>query len=148
MKRLPARHLPGNPLDTPECSFATVALVSVAAEGSSLPCTFAHIPFDFLVGERVLGAGLYSVEPSGLAGMLVVRRADGTSQPILVQAICIPGKTSAALPKLLFYCQGECYFLAQVLTRTSRRPRRVAAKLGGCPEAPRHHLEKLRSCPR
>jgi hypothetical protein len=146
MKRLSAPHLPGTPADTPECSFATVALVSASGAGSLAPSAFAHIPFDFLVGKKVLAAGPYSVEPSGLTGMLVVRRADGDSQPILVQAICVPGKMSATVPKLLFYCQRERYFLAQVLTQAIRRPRTAPVTSDDFPEERQPRLEKLRSC--
>jgi hypothetical protein len=144
MKRLSALNLPGNLSATSGCSFATVALVFGTSEGAP-PYAYAHIPFDFLVGEKTLAAGPYAVEPSRLDGMLMVRRADGDSQPVLVQAIGVPGKVSACAPRLLFYCQRKRYFLAQALMRAIRRPRRVAARQGEFP-APQLRLEKSRSC--
>jgi hypothetical protein len=144
MKRLSAQNLPENVSDTPECSFATVTLISGNAEGAPL-CVYAHIPFDFLVGEKTLAAGPYAVEPSGLDGMLMVRRADDDSHPVLVQAIGIPGKISNGEPRLLFYCQRERYFLAQALMRAIRRPRKAAARQDE-PPVPQRRLEKSRSC--
>jgi hypothetical protein len=44
--------------------------------------------------------------------MLIVRRAGSDSQPVLVQAIC---QRRGAAHKLLFYCQQNLYFLAQVV---------------------------------
>lgn len=146
MERPSALNLPGNLSDIPECSFATVTLVSGNVAGA-LPCAYAHIPFDFAVGDKTLAAGLYAVQPSRLAGMLMVRRADDDSPPVLVQAIPVPGKVATSEPKLLFYCQRERYFLAQALMPVIRRPRTVAARLNA-PPVPRHRLEKLRSCPR
>lgn len=72
----------------------------------------AHVPFDFVVGDQLLEAGPYSIEPSAVAGMLIVRRAGSDSQPVLVQAIC---QRRGAAHKLLFYCQQNLYFLAQVV---------------------------------
>ena len=144
MKRLSARDLPRNSSETPECSFATVTVVSGNGEGAP-PCAYAHIPFDFLVGEKTLAAGPYAVEPSGIPGMSMVRRADDDSQPVLVQSIGVPGKISSSEPRLLFYCQRERYFLAQALMRTIRRPRTAAAGSDESP-VPQPRLEKLSSC--
>lgn len=76
----------------------------------------AHIPFDFVVGEMLLRAGPYAIEPSTLRGMLMIRRADCDSQPMLVQAIAAVDRQPAIPSKLLFYCQQNLYFLAHVLT--------------------------------
>ena len=112
------------------------------------PCNLAHVPFDFVVGERVFAAGPYAAEPSELAGMLAVRRADTDSTPVLVQAISFPRSAQPALSKLLFYCQRGRYFLAQVLTRASWRRRRVAANSAESLSATPLHLEESHFCPR
>ena len=72
----------------------------------------AHVPFDFVVGDQVLEAGPYSIEPSAVMGTLILRRAGSDSQPVLVQAIRY---RRGAAHKLLFYCQQNLYFLAQVV---------------------------------
>ena len=96
------------------CSFAMVRVAP--AHRSSPTCRsrpLAHVPFDFVVGDRVLKAGAYTIEPSDVMGMLMVRRDGSDSQPVLVQAIRHGRR--GAVHKLLFYCQQNLYFLAQVV---------------------------------
>jgi hypothetical protein len=92
-------------------------MVSVSkSDRSARTCrsrALAHVPFDFVVGDRVLEAGAYSIEPSDMLGMLAVRRAGSESQPVLVQAV--RGGPGRAVHKLLFYFQQDLYFLAQVV---------------------------------
>ena len=91
------------------------AMVSarVRSTGSCRSRALAHVPFDFVVGDRVREAGPYSIEASEVMGMLVMRRAGCDSQPVLVQAIRHGRRR--AVHKLLFYCQQNLYFLAQIV---------------------------------
>lgn len=57
-------------------------------------------------------AGRNSVAP---ADMMRIRPADCDSPEALVQAIGIPKQKDGLSMKLLFYCRGGLYFLAQVL---------------------------------
>lgn len=95
-------------------SFAMVSLTP--AHRSARTCrtrAVAHVPFDFVVGEKVLRAGAYTVEPSGTVGLLILRRAGSGSQAGLVHAISRGRRR--AVHKLLFYCQQNSYFLAQAV---------------------------------
>src|SRR5467141_3274751 len=79
----------------------------------------AHVPFDFMVGDKLHRSGQYSLEPSGIKGTVIVRRADSDSAPVLVQAITAAGSRPEKANSLLFYCQQDSYFLAQALIATS-----------------------------
>lgn len=96
------------------CSFAMVSANECARPGrGGRACALAHVPFDFVVGDRVLEAGPYSIEASEVMGMLLMRRAGSDAQPVLVQVIRHGRRRTAH--KLLFYCQQNLYFLAQAV---------------------------------
>ena len=106
------------------CSFASIKVLarcgSGRGEGTSL-AALAHVPFDFVLGEMLLPAGLYEVEPSCLLGMLKLRRAGSDSQPVLVPAVNLDQAQRPIPEKLLFYCQQNLYFLAQAFTAPDGR---------------------------
>jgi hypothetical protein len=98
------------------CSFATVKVsANCDCDRLSGPAV-AYVPFDFVVGEILLPAGVYEIEPSGVSGMLMLRQAGTDSQPLLVQAINLDQRRRVIPEKLLFYCQQNLYFLAQAFT--------------------------------
>jgi hypothetical protein len=103
-----------NQLDV--CSFATVSVRSMRDSDRNDGPAVAYVPFDFVVGEILLPAGAYEVEPSGVLGMLMLRRAGSDSQPVLLQAINLDQRRRVIPEKLLFYCQQNLYFLAQAFT--------------------------------
>ena len=99
-------------------SVATVSLFS-AEEGAAV-CgltSTVHIPFEFLVGERILEAGLYLVGPSDVPGTVTLNRC-GCHAPVLVQSIEAPEQGESVSAKLLFYREQDRYFLAQLLGPT------------------------------
>ena len=91
--------------------FAT-SLVSANAQTSSR--VYAEIPFDFVVGDKVLNAGKYSVS-SGLqdGSALIVRnvKAKGIAIRLTSQLQSRSSKTNA---RLVFHRYGQTYFLAEV----------------------------------
>jgi hypothetical protein len=97
-------------------SFAVVSLSifgpTRTAEAASL---VAHIPFSFFVGDIRFDAGPYLIEPSATARVFEIRLANCDSPKAAVQAISIPEQNDSLSRKLLFYCRGNGYFLAQVL---------------------------------
>jgi hypothetical protein len=95
------------------CLFATVRVSSNGSAPVRRSRALAHVPFAFVVGDQVLEAGAYSIEPSGMSGMLKVRRAGSEGEPVLVQAIRY--RRRGTVRELLFYCQQNLYFLAQVV---------------------------------
>lgn len=90
------------------------AIVKVSTQRES-DHALAQVPFDFMVGERLLRSGHYSLEPSGVRGMVIVRRADTQSEPVIVQAIKTNLSAREMPDSLLFYQQEDSYFLAQAL---------------------------------
>ena len=92
-------------------TFVTVAVS--AAETDSAPST-VEVPFDFMVGEKVLRAGNYSVEQSRTPGLLLFHSQNSEAQPVLVQTI--NNHSESVIPeKLLFLVQQNTYYLGQAL---------------------------------
>ncbi len=91
--------------------------VSVTVTGAGAESEYAtvHVPFDFMVGDKVLRAGTYAVEPSDTPGRLRFRSQDRDDDAILVQAIN-SNRMEAVIPqKLVFLVQQNTYYLGQAL---------------------------------
>jgi hypothetical protein len=75
----------------------------------------ANVPFDFVVGDKTLAAGNYTVGTvsSNSADAISVRSSDGRQKAIrLTNAISENAQTKRA--RLVFHRYGNTYFLAQV----------------------------------
>jgi hypothetical protein len=94
-------------------AFTFVSLaVSSFADGSEK--ARVEVPFDFIVGDRVLRAGTYEVEESGRPGLLRFYRGRNGDDQILVQTI--NNHREPAFPeKLLFLVQQNTYYLGQAV---------------------------------
>jgi hypothetical protein len=101
-----------SPNRSEQFSFFTIVNLLALRESDQ---ELADVPFDFMVGDRVHRSGQYSLEPSGIKGMVIVRRADSDSPPVLVQAISAGCRGAERPNSLLFYFQQDSYFLAQAL---------------------------------
>src|SRR5262249_60771697 len=101
-------------------------LLAVSAAQAQEPRMKATIPFDFVVGDRVLPAGEYQVSAMGATGQIIAilsedRRATGL---MATSAWATSGPTKTT--KLVFHAIGGRYFLSQVLTEgLSPRPPRL-----------------------
>ncbi len=100
----------------PESEFENFfALVPLSGQGDATDAEpeagVAYVPFDFVVGELLLPAGAYKLQPTKIPGMLALQRNDCEYPAALVQEI----RSERDTPKLLFYRQESLYFLAQVL---------------------------------
>jgi hypothetical protein len=93
----------------------TFVTVAVSAAGTESEAASVVVPFDFMVGERVLRAGCYAVEPSAVPGNLLFHNHDPEAQPILVQTINNNSIESTIPEKLLFLVQQNTYYLGQAL---------------------------------
>jgi hypothetical protein len=93
-------------------SFVTVA---VTAAGSESESAIVEVPFDFMVGEKVLRAGVYSVRDSHIPGLLLFHGQRSAGQPVLVQTINNKSPESTIPEKLLFLVQQNTYYLGQAL---------------------------------
>ena len=92
--------------------FVSVTVTGVGAETES---AIVEVPFDFMVGDRVLRAGTYAVEPSDTPGRLRFRSQERDDDGILVQAINNSRLESVIPEKLLFLVQQNTYYLGQAL---------------------------------
>ena len=115
--RLLVRHFRGLPMqimvaNSGVFSFVTVAVT--AAERDSESAT-VELPFDFMVGDKVLRAGIYSVRDSHIPGLLLFHGQRSAGEPILVHTINNNSPESAIPEKLLFLVQQNTYYLGQAL---------------------------------
>ena len=102
-------------------TFIMSGLFMIAAAGSMFAQAplkvVVDVPFDFVIGDKTLPAGEYSVKSiaSGRADTLLVQSADRRSASIIlthgVQAASVQKEA-----KLLFTQRGNRYFLSQVWT--------------------------------
>jgi hypothetical protein len=114
MKRVRAARFSSLTSSANLCSFAVVSLSPLDSAAGKRTC-FAHVPFDFSVGEITLRAGTYTVAPSDQVGVVTMRAAADPSPLLMVQIILVPSEEDAAPGRILFYCRRERYYLAQVL---------------------------------
>ena len=89
------------------------AVVSANGQSTSTLVT-ADIPFDFIVANKTLPSGKYSVRAATTTGEAVkISSRDGKSSAIrLADLVTAKGKKRAA--KMVFHRYGQKYFLAEV----------------------------------
>src|SRR5215813_432966 len=76
------------------------------------------VPFDFVVGDRVLRAGIYELGESEKPGLVRFRSPASANDEILVQIINY-SRTESTLPeKVLFLVQQNTYYLGLALMGT------------------------------
>lgn len=79
----------------------------------------ANIPFDFRMGEKLMPAGVYTIQHSGASPVLSLQ-STGTNHAAL--ALTIPSLRSAVpnTGQLTFNRYGDTYFLSKIWTAGSR----------------------------
>lgn len=87
------------------------AVVSANGQSSSMFVT-ADIPFDFIVANKTLPSGKYTVREATSNG-LSIRSDDGKSSAIRLSNLATE-KTKKRSARLVFHRYGQQYFLAQV----------------------------------
>ena len=97
---------------------AIVALAFVSAvataNGQTGNKVIAQVPFEFIVGDKTLAAGEYSVRAVNSAGdALIIRSADAKGQAIRLSSTTEAEKNKA-YARLVFHRYGDRYFLSQV----------------------------------
>lgn len=117
--------------------FIAVAASGVAAQAGSR--VVVNIPFDFVVGEKTLSAGEYTIKTisRNSSQALLVQSADG-SESVLTITNRVEARASQANSKVLFRQYGDKYFLSQVWTRGSTAGRELPRS-----KAERDHLAKV-----
>jgi hypothetical protein len=97
---------------------AVLGFMTLSAKAQSTTCALlsADIPFDFIVGNRTLPAGTYSVKcVNATTDRKAFRFAskDGR-ESVLIQTNLISANTSHDGAKLVFHRYGDHYFFAQI----------------------------------
>ena len=91
-------------------AFAMVAAVA-SANGQSAT-TKASVPFDFIVGDKNLPAGDYTVASiSSGSDALLIRSAEGKGSAV---RLAMPADGNSDHAKMVFHRYGQRYFLAEV----------------------------------
>ena len=87
-------------------------LLAVSAAQAQEARVKANIPFDFVVGDRVMPAGEYTVGPTGSLGQAIaIRSSDSTS--LALTSACSSSEPSKNT-KLVFHALAGRYFLSQI----------------------------------
>lgn len=91
-------------------------LLAVSAAQAQEPRVKANIPFDFVVGDRVLPAGEYVVDRTGdSTPAIMIRSQEGSGASLALTFACTSSGPSKST-KLVFHALGGRYFLSQVWT--------------------------------
>jgi len=93
----------------------TVTAISVSAQSERSKIT--NIPFDFIVGEKTLPAGEYTVEPnrSDFDKVWLVQSRDGRTSALFT-TMPVRASETQEKAKVVFHKYGDQYFLSQIWT--------------------------------
>jgi hypothetical protein len=94
-------------------TLALAAASAVVANGQAQQRLVAQVPFDFVVGDKVLRAGEYHVNSMNDSGnAIVIRNNDGDSA---IRSSYTAERSDKQLrAKLVFHRYGSTYFLSQI----------------------------------
>jgi hypothetical protein len=89
--------------------------VTVAAQSARSKIT--NIPFDFIVGQKTLPAGEYTVEPNrrDFDNVWLIQSREGNAS-VLIATMTVRANQSQEETKLVFRKYGDQYFLSQIWT--------------------------------
>ena len=90
--------------------------LAVSAAQAQEPRVKANVPFDFVVGDRVMPAGEYLVSQTGIASSAIAIRSEDTSSTSLVITSACASSAPSKSTKLVFHVLAGRYFLSQVWT--------------------------------
>lgn len=92
----------------------TLAAAVVSAHGQSTQRVIANIPFDFIVGDKVLPSGKYTVSAATSDGQgLRISNRDGKSSALRLTSV-VAEKAAKPNARMVFHRYGQQYFLAEV----------------------------------
>jgi hypothetical protein len=93
------------------------ALVSANAQSTSI--VRANIPFDFIVGDKTLPAGKYTVNSAASDGQALSIRTSGGKSLALVLTHYAAERSQKRIARMVFHRYGQQYFLAEVWSGAS-----------------------------
>ena len=89
-------------------------LLAVSAAQAQQPSVKANIPFDFVVGDRVMPAGEYMVSAAGLATAAIAIRSEESTDTTLALTFACASSGPSKSTKLVFHSLAGRYFLSQI----------------------------------
>jgi hypothetical protein len=92
----------------------TLATAVVSAHGQSTHRLTAHVPFDFIAGEKILTAGDYTVGSMTADRSEILIRNVKTGQSEFRLTNTVEPKRGEDRARLVFHRYGQTYFLAEV----------------------------------
>jgi hypothetical protein len=93
------------------------ALVSANAQSTSI--VRANVPFDFIVGDKTLPAGKYTVNSAASDGQALSIRTSGGKSLALVLTHYAAERSQKRIARMVFHRYGQQYFLAEVWSGAS-----------------------------
>ncbi len=117
-----------------------LATAVVSANAQSPNRVMADIPFEFVVGDKTLPAGKYSVTPVTAGGALAIQKTDGRNSVLRLSDLAERDRNKTHA-RLVFHRYGQSYFLAEVWNgesigrqlRKSRQERAIERELASIP---------------
>ena len=103
-----------------------VALTAVSVAAQSERSKITNIPFSFIVGEKTLPAGEYTVEPNRRDSdkVWLVQSRDGRTSALFT-TMPVRASETQEKTKFVFHKYGDQYFLSQIWTPGSNSGREL-----------------------
>ena len=94
-----------------------LALTAISVSAQSQRSKITNIPFDFIVGEKTLPAGEYTVEPNrrDFDKVWLVQSRDGRTSAVFT-TMPVRASETQEKAKFVFHKYGDRYFLSQIWT--------------------------------
>ena len=96
-----------------------LATTLVSANAQSTSIVRANIPFDFIVGDKTLPAGKYTVNSAASDGQALNIRTSGGKSLALVLTHDAAERSQKRIARMVFHRYGQQYFLAEVWSGAS-----------------------------
>jgi hypothetical protein len=90
-----------------------IALAAVAAVHAQAQTLTADVPFSFHMGSNAMPQGAYRIAATSTQTIAWMTQMDGNGAAA-ISTFTVVGKTSEALPRLVFRRYGADYFLAEI----------------------------------
>jgi len=100
------------------------AVTAVVSSGQSNRVD-TNIPFDFVVGDKVLPAGQYTMKGLGAIGQAILISQKDSKSSVIRLTNELQRKTENTQARLVFHRYGQHYFLAEVWSGGDRVGRRL-----------------------
>jgi hypothetical protein len=107
--------------------FASLFLVAGSVHAQSVPLK-ADIPFDFVVGNTIMYAGTYTIQPLNIHGSVVLLRSLDLKEGMLIAPSASASDRAQHDNTLVFQIADGQYFLWQIWTQGHDEGRELAIR--------------------